>query len=73
MKVRKMRDEIEPKKKEIKREKVKAAIWNFTPGALAGKPPIKRPGFDHRPIFTFAIPLKIPFVAENGDGLKVMM
>ena len=67
MKVRKMRE------KEIKREKVKAAIWNFTPGALAGKPPIKRPGFDHRPIFTFAIPLKIPFVAENGDGLKVMM
>ena len=68
-----MREEIEPEKKEIKREKVKAAIWNFTPGALAGKPPIKRPGFDHRPIFTFAIPLKIPFVAENGDGLKVMM
>ena len=68
-----MRDEIEPQKKEIKREKVKAAIWNFTPGALAGKPPIKRPGFDHRPIFTFAIPLKIPFGAENGDGLKVMM
>ena len=60
---------LSKKNKEIKREKVKAAIWNFTPGALAGKPPIKRPGFDHRPIFAFAI----SFAAENGDGLKVMM
>ena len=68
MKVRKMHDEIEPKKKEIKREKVKAAIWNFTPGALAGKPPIKRPAFDHRPIFTFAIPLPYHLELKMGMG-----
>ena len=68
MKVRKMHDEIEPKKKEIKREKVKAAIWNFTPGALAGKPPIKRPGFDHRPIFNFNIPLPYHLELKMGMG-----